>query len=223
MSEKLCRLTNIGRALIDDSFLNSSNEIRIMDADAWESLDEDVNIPSLESMITPIIGISMEKPFLTDSKLATGIHKKINLARRYAMDTAVWHYLSCVLYPEYVRYRWTNKIGKVSNERFLGGIKRNAFARLWWAAEILHQEGDYSLIEVCFENQDLYEAIFGRSMSKYPLAAKVFIKTIKDEKRQTIRDTAKAINLLLSTFVLEDLTEQYFQSLIESQILLNQK
>jgi len=215
---ELHRLTNIGKALVDDEFLESFKETQITDSHAWEPIELQISITPLQPIIKEVIQTSIEKPFKTDSRLARALHRNLNLPRRYAMDTRIWHYLTCISYPEYVRFRWTRNNNKVSKERFLGGIKRNALARLWWAAEVLHNEDDYSLVNVCFDNQDLYEAVFGRSLSKFPPAAKVFVHTVKEETRIVIRDSAKVVNLLLSTFVLEDLTDLYFQSLIQSQI-----
>lgn len=219
MEKYLGRLTNVGRAFIDEEFLESSNDIHIEDSQAWEQVAQLIYMSPIQQSIEEVVkSESTGNSHKTDGKLAYAIHSMVNIPRMYAMDTSIWHYLTCIGFPEYVRYRWTNRSGRVAKERFLGGIKRNAFARLWWAAEILHNEEDYSLVEDCFEVQDLYEAVFGRSLSKYPPAAKVFINSAKGKTRKAIRESAKAINLLLSTFILEDLSESYFQSLIQSQL-----
>ncbi len=135
------------------------------------------------------------------------------------MNIRVWQFLTCVAHPEYVRYRWGGK-ERISKERFLGGIKRNAFARLWWAAEIMNNGDNYSGIIPCFESQDLYEAVFGRSFSKFPPAAKAFVEAVKSQERNIVREVAKDFNFMLSTFVLEDLPKEQVKSLVEERIVL---
>lgn len=56
----------------------------------------------------------------------------------------VWQFLSCVLLPDVVRWRFPGKSGAATgHERFLGGV-RNALSRLWWRAYVLEGANGHS-------------------------------------------------------------------------------
>ena len=88
-TEDLHRLTYIGKALVDDDFLESSKETQITDSHAWEPIELRISISLLRPIIKEIIQTSIEKPFKTDSNLARSIHKNLDLPRRYAMDARI--------------------------------------------------------------------------------------------------------------------------------------
>ena len=187
-------LTAIGKSYINPDFFDSSRNVFITDKDAGTPLSPSLNIKNLLPCITEVIGRTDVSPNKTDGEFAESLHKTLAMSRRSAVMLPVWHYLTCLAYPDYVRFRWTSSGGQVSKERFLGGLKRNAFSRLWWAAEILHEGEDYSLVKACFAEQDLYETVFGRSLSKFTPAARLVVTLLKDKPRNIIRETAKRIN-----------------------------
>lgn len=212
---KLMRLTNAGVAIVDEEFLTNQDADPIIVQEAVDDIESNIALQQFSRAIAEVIQQFPDPPS-SDAWLAKEIHRALGLPRGIAMDVRVWQFLSCVAHPEYVWYRWS-KAGQVSKERFLGGIKRNAFARLWWAAEVMKNGDDYQ-VEPCFDSQDLYEAVFGRSFSKYPPAAKAFIKAVSNQERGVIRAVAKDFNLMLSTFVLEDLATQQVEKLIAERI-----
>jgi len=215
--KELGRLSSIGKAYVNEEFLKSSDHQQITDPDAWSRLDASIAIDGIKEAVDSVISTTDKEPNETDGHFSEELHRSIFIPRRFAVDSAVWHFITCLAYPEYVRYRWTRSNGSVSKERFLGGLKRNAFARLWWAAELLHQGDDYSLVHDCFSDQDLYEAIFGRSLSKYQLAARTTVEQLKGKPRSVVRDVAKRLNMLLSTYLLEDLDKSTLTNLIIAQ------
>ena len=80
---------------------------------------------------------------------------------------------------------------------------------------------DYSRVAACFESQDLYEAVFGRVFSKFPPAAIAFVGAVKGHHREkVIRPVAKDLSLMLSTFVLEDLSEEQIYTLVTERVNL---
>lgn len=214
---KLMRLTNFGASLITEEFLADPDAGPISDPEAVEPLDIDVPLAEFKRVADEVMGQFESDPPSGDATLAVAVHRTLKIPRRTAMDVRTWHFLTCVAVPEYVRYRWGGS-GKVTRERFLGSIKRNAFARLWWAAEVMRTEDDYSKVEPCFEDQDLYEAVFGRAFSKFPPAAKAFVDAVRDQERKIVRVVAKDFNFMLSTLVLEDLSEQRVGSLVGERV-----
>jgi len=216
---KLMRLTNTGASFITDEYLKNSEPDPITLPEALDQLSQDISLASFNRAVDEGMQRFPDDPPSGDAWLSEQIHLALRLPRSVAMDIRIWQFLTCIAHPEYVRYRWGGT-GKVSKERFLGGIKRNAFARLWWAAEIMKEGDDYSGIAPCFESQDLYEAVFGRSFSKFPSAAKAFVEAIRSQERNIVREVAKDFNFMLSTFVLEDLAEEQVKSLVGERIAL---
>jgi hypothetical protein len=73
----------------------------------------------------------------SDGVLAAELHKLLHgLTLREARDPRLWAYLAVFGAPKYVRWRWPDKVGI----RYSGTIRRNALARLWWWAELTHDQ-----------------------------------------------------------------------------------
>ncbi len=216
---KLMRLTNTGASFITEEFLKNPDADPITLPEAIDQLSVEISLSAFNRVITEAMQKFPDDPPSGDLWLSEQIHRALGLPRNVAMDIRVWQFLTCIQSPEYVRYRWGGS-GAVSKERFLGGIKRNAFARLWWAAEIMKNGDDYSEIAPCFKSQDLYEAVFGRSFSKFPSAARAFVRAVKDQERNIVRAVAKDFNFMLSTFVLEDLPDEQINDLVGERIAL---
>jgi hypothetical protein len=203
--------------LVSEEFLRDPEAGPLQGTELAEGLPIQVSLHGFHSTVSACIAQFEKDPPEGDGTLAVEIHKALALPRMLGMDPGVWHYLACVARPDYVWYRWGSG-GFVSRERFLGSIKRNAFARLWWCAEVMSQEQDYTGVSACFEQQDLYEAVFGRAFSKFPLAARVFVEGLSNLERRVVREVAKDFNLMLSTFVLEDMAEDQIRDLIGERI-----
>jgi hypothetical protein len=70
-----------------------------------------------------------------------------------------WQFLTCVLAPDLVRWRWLDG----NAERFLDG-RRNAFWRVWQIAHVLRVGDDLRLMrEVGAIDQDLWQQMIERS------------------------------------------------------------
>lgn len=158
-----------------------------------------------------------------DVEVAPQLHQALRLDRSLAAQTEIWHYLSCVLYPDFVRHRWGKAgTGAVSRERFLGSLKRNALARLWWGAELTVREGgDYSATKVLFApggGQDLFEQFFGRRFSNHRQAALLFMDLVGPKPRRVVRTVSESFSQMLTTVVLESLTTVELRPILESLI-----
>lgn len=97
-----------------------------------------------------------EKPTVADKWLAPRLHATLRLTRAEAADPELWTFLALVVAPDYVVWRWRHAAsGKVDAARFQGPHYKQAFARLWWAAELFRDGGDYGPAVVTCGNQDM--------------------------------------------------------------------
>jgi len=214
--EYLMRLSLSAEALVSDEFLHDPELAPLSGADIADELQGRVPLAAFHESVSTWMNQPRDDPSAGDAELAVSIHKALSISLRLGMDPGIWHYLTCVARPDYVWVRWGGK-RTVTRERFLGSIKRNAFARLWWCSEVMRDGDDYTGVATCFADQDMYEAVFGRAFSKFPSAAKVFVNTLGEQERRVVREVAKDFNLMLSTFVLEDMTDHQIRSLLEDR------
>jgi hypothetical protein len=68
-----------------------------------------------------------------DAEVAIVLVEQMQMAPAEAAKGGVWEFLSCVLLPDLVRWRFSGTSGATSLERFVAG-RRNVFQRLWWRA-----------------------------------------------------------------------------------------
>jgi hypothetical protein len=89
-----------------------------------------------------------------DSACAIELHRTMLISANEASSNEVWQFMTCVLLPEVVSWRFRTYLG-VTLERYLGG-SRNALRRLWWRAYLLHDPSltqPYSLMESLMEDE----------------------------------------------------------------------
>lgn len=216
-SDELMRLSKSSEYLVSQEFLHDPEAGPLRGPDLAEELSGHFSLRGFHRAVSDCMSRFEGDPPAGDGALAEAMHKSLSIPRMLGMDSGVWHYLSCVARPDYVWYRWGTN-GGVSEERFLGSMKRNAFARLWWCAELMKEGEHSSLVSACFESQDLYEAVFGRAFSKYSPAAKVIVRRLRNHERRVVREVAKDFNLMLSTYVLEDMSEEQIERVLEERV-----
>ena len=159
-----------------------------------------------------------------DVAMCAALHRHLkHLPAPIKLDMRMWQWLTIKKFPDFVWTRWDGKIptnigaalarGGMA-DRFLGsrslrGRNRNALARLFFTAEILHdgKEG-YRLAATAFANQDRHTSIFEREMGLVPAAAKALIRVTQKMGSEDIQKTAKRLNHIGSALVLESVDEQ---------------
>ena len=146
-----------------------------------------------------------------DAEACIVLAQQMLMAPAEAAKGGVWEFLSCVLLPDIVRWRFGGTGGATPLERFVSG-RRNVFQRLWWRAyhlsprvpdapklaELLHALGEDELVQL-MERPSL-AGIDGLSIS---IAAGLLTasKTHADlTRRQLIREAQKRF-LRLSSFL----------------------
>ncbi|MCX3063631.1 DUF6339 family protein [Streptomyces beihaiensis] len=95
-----------------------------------------------------------EKPTAADEWLAPRLHATLRLTRAEAADPELWSCLALLVAPDYVVWRH-GRSGKVDAVRFQGPHYKQAFARLWWAAEMFRDGDDYRPAARICRNQDM--------------------------------------------------------------------
>jgi hypothetical protein len=89
-----------------------------------------------------------------DRACAALLHRTMSISAHEASQHGVWAFVSCVLAPDIVAWRWDRGDAR-RRERYMGGV-RNTFGRLWWRAETLMLRGDerpYRIIESLGEDE----------------------------------------------------------------------
>lgn len=99
----------------------------------------------------------------SDRWLAPRLHYALRLTRREASDRLTWGWLAN-RYHEVVSWRWADVAGEVATDRLVGPIHKQAFARLWWGAELFRDGADYRTVERAFQLQDLPNSYLHRPL-----------------------------------------------------------
>ena len=138
------------------------------------------------------------------------------IVRFQARDTRLWAYLTHVTFPEYTRSRWPipGEIQKARRSiadhwfvkgRGLASLRRNAIARLWWAARLTHkpwemagfeifeQSDPYTYLRVLFSNQDVYQGLLERS---YGSSRAIMMPVLEVIRRRGIGVSSKFVTEL---------------------------
>ncbi|WP_371403454.1 DUF6339 family protein [Kribbella sp. NBC_00662] len=89
-----------------------------------------------------------------DAWLAPRLHATLRMTRAEAADGRLWNYLAMVVAPDYVVWRHRGA-EIVTATRFSGPGYTQAFARLWWAAEMFRNGPDYRPVETACGVQDV--------------------------------------------------------------------
>jgi hypothetical protein len=167
---------------------------------------------ALDALVTSAMSHHERYSTGMDMAMAISLHRALPLSRRQASDKGFWSWLGVVHSPDLVAWRWAPNVntGLRSKERFSGSPVRQAFARLWWAAELTRDGDDYTLTAELLNLpgfQDTYEAIFGRSFAYYRPAMGAFISVVDGKSEKQIRKLAKELGYALTTTVLETTAE----------------
>lgn len=146
-----------------------------------------------------------------DCACAELLFDKMDVTASEASDLRIWCYLTCVLLPDVVRWRFPGeRSGQTSLTRFIGsdrGMRRNTLGRLWWRAFLLHlpdyQGEKYKLIKELHEDE-LVQITERPSLAADPVLSKelalAFLSLSIDEiavsRRILFRDVVKRFRRL---------------------------
>lgn len=138
----------------------------------------------------------------SDRWLAPRLHYALRLGRTEAADPDLWAWLG-VRFLEYVEWRWSGRTD-IPENRFRGPIHKQAFARLWWGAELFRNGADYSPVEMAFVFQDLPNSYLHRPIVRCRSLALALIDLVtagdnadaqSPRTADDINDLARVLNL----------------------------
>jgi hypothetical protein len=152
-----------------------------------------VELGDLEQALKPFQGRELSS--VDDGEMAIAVRSHLPLTAREASDRHLWWWLNLRLGPRLVRARWVKDGAPptISRARVLGPVNRNALARLWWGAQMVRELDDADrYTRLMFANQDLFEAVIGRSLGRYPEVLAVILDALSSlsglQARETVRD-----------------------------------
>lgn len=144
-----------------------------------------------------------------DAWLAPRLHATLRLTRAEAADSNLWNFIALVVAPDYVVWRHLS-MGKkekrptVAVDRFCGPHYKQAFARLWWAAELFRDGDDYRPAVAACRNQDVLNTVLRLDVIDHRPTARAVIRLVEEGTVTTGREVnalATAINVAGSTLM----------------------
>lgn len=151
-----------------------------------------------------------------DSWLAPLLHSTLRLTRREAADSGIWNYLALRVAPDYVFWRHPPRPPSsiVNRGRFSGSFHSQAFARLWWAAELFRDGPDYRPVVLACSNQDMLNTVLRLDVILHRPTAQAILRLLSTGVVKTGREVnalAQAVNAAGSTLMYESLASDVLQ------------
>ncbi|WP_274030336.1 DUF6339 family protein [Streptomyces sp. MMBL 11-1] len=139
------------------------------------------------------------RPTSADAWLAPRLHATLRLTRREAADRRIWNYLALGVAPDYVVWRHLvakseDVPPKVASRRFRGPAYTQAFARLWWTAELFRDGPDYGPVVTVCSNQDMLNTALRVDVIDHRPTAQAAVRLME---RGTVR-TGREVNALVA-------------------------
>jgi hypothetical protein len=168
-----------------------------------------------------------------DAECAVILYENMGIGPAEAAQLGVWAFMTCIMLPDIVRWRFPGEAEKTPIERFIGsarGLRRNTFGRLWWRAYLLclpDAEKPYELLSRLSED-DLVQITERPSLAgSSALVRQVcisFLQTVELDsqmpRRELIRDAVKRVRRLLPMISFDMLDRSQLQDMID-EIFLN--
>ncbi|MET7935947.1 DUF6339 family protein [Streptomyces sp. NPDC005322] len=144
-----------------------------------------------------------------DAWLAPRLHATLRLTRAEAAESGLWSFLALVVAPDYVIWRHLppereNKRPAVTADRFCGSHYKQAFARLWWAAELFRDGDDYRPAVTACRNQDVLNTVLRLDVIDHRPTARAVTRLIEQgtvTNGREINALATAVNTAGSTLM----------------------
>jgi hypothetical protein len=149
-----------------------------------------------------------------DAWLAPVLHATLRMTRREAADSRLWNYLALQVAPDYVFWRHPGRpsalqpVPTVNRSRFCGPFYSQAFARLWWAAELFRDGYDYQPVVLACGNQDVLNTVLRLEVILHRPTAQAILRLLGKGTVGTGRDVnalAQAVNTAGTTLVFESI------------------
>ncbi|MGX9920442.1 DUF6339 family protein [Streptomyces sp. NPDC002248] len=150
-----------------------------------------------------------------DAWLAPRLHATLRLNRAEAADGGRWTFLALAVAPDYVVWRHLplspssqGEPAKVAGARFLGPLYTQAFARLWWAAELFRDGPDYRPAVTACGNQDMLNTVLRLDVIDHRPTAQAVVRLVEAglvSRGRAVNALATAVNAAAGTVFYEAL------------------
>jgi hypothetical protein len=149
-----------------------------------------------------------------DGWLAPRLHATIRMTRGEAADSRRWNFLAMIVAPDYVL--WRHGSGDlVAAGRFCGPHYTQAFARLWWAAELFRNGADYRPVELACSVQDVLNTTMRLDVIDHRPTALAILEVLAGLVRQSrprlgdhVNALSSSVNAAGSTLVYDTLAQE---------------
>lgn len=132
-----------------------------------------------------------------DGWLAPRLHATIRMTRAEAADSRLWNYLALLVAPDYVVWRHTGREVATAG-RFTGPHYTQAFARLWWAAELFRNGPDYRPVEIACRVQDVLNTTMRLDVIDHRPTAQAIIQIVARLLSEKVSRPGDQVNALSS-------------------------
>jgi Family of unknown function (DUF6339) len=213
MSNTLKRLADEVRSLVSTEFLLEVDCDNRKLPDYEQDLPFEIHLDDLDAALSEFKDQDLTSK--DDGHMAIAIRSALDLTPQQAADRNMWWWLSVVRYPELVRRRFADiKKDTIDANRMIGMKRhRNAFARLWWGGQMVHELDPWeAYVRMLFSNQDVFEALIGRDLGKYPRALRIILGVVEGKPGLQARLAIRDLQMLLSTMVLEGMTDEAIET-----------
>lgn len=229
---KLTRLTPEAKRLLDDeAFLRGEDGREYLEEDELErytkSTDHTADLEVLEERLRGVMDEYDVYDGEMDTEAAVAVHEEIDLSRSEASESGIWNDLAMRHFPWFVRHRWSYESETGMKKKFwtYGAALDSAsstFERLWWIAEMTHEEGDYENTRRAFENRRFCFRVFDIQLGRYKPAALACLEVLYDEDVESfavndvIDETVQRLRRAGSTIPFEGRTKTELVDIVQS-------
>jgi hypothetical protein len=148
-----------------------------------------------------------DRPVDADAWLAPRLHATLRMTRAEAADSRRWNFLAMVMASDYVAFRHGGK-EIVQASRFCGPHYTQAFARLWWAAELFRDGEDYQPAVTACRIQDVLNTTMRLDVIDHRPTAQAIVRLVErlmiagtPSLGDHVNALSKAVNAAGSTLV----------------------
>lgn len=149
-----------------------------------------------------------------DAWMAPRLHAALRLTRAEAAERGLWNHMALRVAPDYVHWRHRpaptdkNPEPAVNRDNFVGASYKQAFSKLWWAAEIYRDGYEYEPVELACANQEMFNSSLRNLVVLHRPTAQAVLRLLRDGTVPDTRSTnglMKAVNAAASTISFETL------------------
>jgi len=214
----LMRLTNQGRAALDERFLVGELE-RLPDDPIYAT-------PITDHPRVDLEGLGFDVPSgplgpQHDVMVALQLHRRFRIRRGIAVDARMWAWLGARHLPDLLRRRWTTG-GRIPNPvRFTGRLVDHGLARLWWAAELTREDGagesaHARAATALLSSQYRTDRLLSMAVLRHSSAMLGVLDAIgKDIRWQVLNEVCHRLGLMATTYAVVAMTREEVRRLVE--------